>query len=134
MSRLNIIKILSHRSWKLSKNTLVNIYRSLIGSLFDYIHFAHCCIATTNINHLQIIQNKVIRTIFRLPRDTSSDALRQTSQLVYVVDRLKSLQLRYLRVATVLNGLVSQLHQEYSSSINSIIRNEHCITPLCIIN
>jgi hypothetical protein len=41
MSRLNIIKILSHRSWKLSKNTLVNIYRSLIGSLFDYIHFAH---------------------------------------------------------------------------------------------
>jgi hypothetical protein len=35
-SRLNIIKILSHSSWKLSKTTLINLYNTIIRSLFEY--------------------------------------------------------------------------------------------------
>ena len=34
--RLNIIKILKHKSWGLSSNTLKNIYYALIRSIIDY--------------------------------------------------------------------------------------------------
>ena len=39
LSRLNIIKIFSHKSWHLSNKTLTCIYRALIGSIFDYSFF-----------------------------------------------------------------------------------------------
>ena len=39
LKRLNIIKIFSYKSWHLNKHTLVNLYRSLIGSIFDYSAF-----------------------------------------------------------------------------------------------
>ena len=35
-NRINIIKILSHKSWKLSSNTLKKIYFSLVRSIIDY--------------------------------------------------------------------------------------------------
>ena len=43
LKRLNIIKIFSHSSWHISENTLVNIYRALVGSLFEYSFFTVAC-------------------------------------------------------------------------------------------
>ena len=40
IKRLNIIKIFSHKSWKLSHETLKCIYSALIGSLFTYSFFS----------------------------------------------------------------------------------------------
>ena len=45
LSRLNIIKIFSHKSWHLSKKTLTCIYRALIGSIFDYSFFTVACVS-----------------------------------------------------------------------------------------
>jgi hypothetical protein len=39
LKRLNIIKIFSHGSWHLNCTTLTNLYRALIGSIFDYSFF-----------------------------------------------------------------------------------------------
>ena len=36
--RLNAIKILSHKSWKLSEKTLVNIYTTLVRSIMEYYY------------------------------------------------------------------------------------------------
>ncbi|RNA12135.1 RNA-directed DNA polymerase from mobile element jockey-like, partial [Brachionus plicatilis] len=36
MNRLNIIKILSSKNWKLNHNTLASLYKALIGSILDY--------------------------------------------------------------------------------------------------
>jgi len=47
LSRLNLIKILSHRTWKLGKNTLINIYRSLVGSVIDYNFFIFPLVKTS---------------------------------------------------------------------------------------
>ena len=33
IKRLNIIKIFSHKSWHINSQTLINIYRALIGSI-----------------------------------------------------------------------------------------------------
>ena len=71
--RLNIIKILSHKSWKLSHKTLVRIYNALIGSIIDYSFFTLSLMAPTNLQKLQVLQNISIKSIYRLPYDTPSD-------------------------------------------------------------
>jgi len=53
IKRLNIIKIFSHKSWKLSHETLKCIYGALIGSLFTYSFFSVARIATSNLERLQ---------------------------------------------------------------------------------
>jgi hypothetical protein len=61
LKRLNIIKIFSHRSWHFSKKTLLNVYRALIGSLFDYSFFTVSCVSSTNLKSIQTVQNRAIR-------------------------------------------------------------------------
>jgi hypothetical protein len=40
MKRLNIIKILSHKRWKLTKETLKSLYSSLIGFWLEFFDLA----------------------------------------------------------------------------------------------
>ena len=56
LKRLNIIKIFSHRSWHINKKTLINIYRALIGSIFDYSFFSISCVSKTN---LELVESKI---------------------------------------------------------------------------
>ncbi len=37
---LNIIKILSHKNWKLTSDCLFNIYKALVASVFNYSSFS----------------------------------------------------------------------------------------------
>ena len=53
LKRLNIIKIISHKSWKLSERTKTNIYRALIGSIIDYSFFTESCLSDSVLNRLQ---------------------------------------------------------------------------------
>ena len=64
--RLNIIKIFSHKSWQLSHETLKGMYNALIGSIFTYSFFSLARIAESNLNRLQRVQNRAIRSIYRL--------------------------------------------------------------------
>ena len=66
LKRLNIIKIFSHKSWHLNRATLTNIYRALIGSIFDYSFFSIACVSETKLNRVQTVQNRAIRCIYRL--------------------------------------------------------------------
>ena len=45
--RLNIIKILSHKNWQLKRETLVNIYRSLVLSMIEYYSYAYYTLSQT---------------------------------------------------------------------------------------
>lgn len=48
LSRLRIIKILSHKSWKLEQKTLINIYKSLIRTIIDYVAIVFPVFCETN--------------------------------------------------------------------------------------
>ena len=61
LKRLNIIKIFSYKSWHINRKTLTNIYRALIGSIFDYSFFTVACVAPTNLGLIQRIHNRAIR-------------------------------------------------------------------------
>ena len=129
--RLNIIKIYSHKSWHLSHVTLKGIYNAIIGSIFTYSFFAVARIAKTNLDRLQRVQNRAIRSIYRLEWTSPTDQIHSISNLVPVRDRLVSLGERYLTKAADNNPNVALLLQEYLDSISSIRRNEKD-TPLCL--
>ena len=129
--RLNIIKIFSHKSWHLSHVTLKGIYSAIIGSIFTYSFFMVARLAKTNIDRLQRVQNRAIRTIYRLEWTCPITMLHSISSILPLHERLVQLGKRYLTKAVVNNGYVSLLLQEYIDSMSSIRRKEKD-TPLCL--
>jgi len=65
VQRLNIIKILSQKSWCLTKDTLVQVYNVLIRSVLEYSAILAPAISKTNLNTLQVIQNNALRIILK---------------------------------------------------------------------
>ena len=131
IKRLNIIKIFSHKSWKLSHETLKCIYGALIGSLFTYSFFSVARIATSNLERLQRVQNRALRCIYRLDWCSSVDTIHDLSNLPLVRDRLIDLGKRHLAKAVINNPYVFLLLSEYLESKSSIRRGE-VDTPLCL--
>ena len=96
LSRLNIIKIFSHKSWHLSRKTLTCIYRALIGSIFDYSFFSVANVSENSLGLVQRIQNRAIRCIYRLDWDSPTKDLFQISGVLFIKERLLQLGARYL--------------------------------------
>lgn len=137
MSRLNIIKILSHKSSKLTSKTLISIYKALVSSLFNYISFCANILSTHNLKKLQVIQNSAIRSIFYLPFDTPTEEIKNISNapsvnLKEVNIRLSELNRRHIENAiSNRNPLLTELCNDYIRSFNGrkcILKNK---TPLC---
>ncbi|RNA32277.1 RNA-directed DNA polymerase from mobile element jockey-like [Brachionus plicatilis] len=78
--RLNIFRILSNKSWKLSHSNLSNIFKCLIGSIIDYSFLT--LLSDTNLHKLQIIQNNAIRSILKLPFRTNSTDLSEFGKIL----------------------------------------------------
>ena len=114
--RLNIIKILSHKSWKLNKKTLVSLYKSLIGSLIDYSAFA-CVRYAKDLNKtIQAIQNMAVRSIYKIRREahTPTEELCRISGLELVITRMSDLNSRFFKNAKkTKNPLIQKLVEEY---------------------
>ncbi len=49
MKRINVLKVLSNKSWGLSKHTLTQVYNSLIRSLLEYSIIIYPCFSPTNL-------------------------------------------------------------------------------------
>jgi len=129
--RLNLIKNFSHKSWKLSHETLKGIYNALIGSLFVYSFFSVARIAVTNLERLQIVQNRAIRSIYRLEWTSPTELIHSISSLLPVRDRLTDIGKKYLPKAIGNNANVCLLLEEYLDSVSSI-RRGYKDTPLCL--
>ena len=100
--RLNIIRVLSHKSWKLDQSTLIQIYNTLIRSLFDYSSIFSSALSELQINKLQIIQNNALRAILKKKRDTKIKVLHQLTNCITIKDRLKNLSSKYI-TSNILN-------------------------------
>ncbi len=70
IQRLNIMKIISHKSWQLTNETLLQVYNVLIRSVMDYSAILMPVICETNKNKLQVIQNNALRIILNKPKLT----------------------------------------------------------------
>ena len=131
LSRLNIIKIISHSSWHLNLQTLINIFNALIGSIFSYSFFIMANVSQSNLEKLQIVQNQALKRIFKLPEKYPTRLLFQISKVSSVKDRLISQGCKRLTKSLLNNNNTFILVQEYTLAVSSIRRNVGVHTPLC---
>ena len=134
--RMNILKILSHRSWGLNKNILKKLYCSLIRSLIEYSSFTFNNLSNTNKQKLQAIQNISLRIIFNKKFDHSARELHINSNLKTIEERANILLLKYITKAEInKNELIGDLLQEFKSFKNTFNNRERELTILdfCII-
>ena len=133
LKRLNIIKIFSHRSWHLNSKTLTNIYRALIGSIFDYSFFAVAVVSDRSLGLIQRVQNRALRCIFKLKWDSPTKDLFPASGVLFLRERFLQLGARYTtKSIRNKNPFLSVLISEYIGSHSAITaRGRTMSTPLC---
>jgi hypothetical protein len=132
IQRLNIIKILSHKSWSLNKTTLIQIYNVLIRSVLEYSAILAPAISSTNLNTLQIIQNSALRIILKKPiftRTRISD-LHQEANIELIKERFDKLRFKYIKKTIDNNNpIIKEVINEYIRFKGG--RNLKCKTLLC---
>ena len=121
-SRLNIIKILSHRSWHLSHKTLISMYNCLIRSVFDYTFFNVNSLAEGTFNKLQVMQNCALRSIFKnWERGGVTEILHAQANLPKVEERMLVLGNQYLKKCEIRqNPLICPLIDEFKLVLGNI--------------
>jgi hypothetical protein len=114
------------------QENLLNIYRALIGSLFDYSFFTVASISNTSFKLVQPVQNRAIRCIFRLKWDSPTKELLPMSNILPIKDRFLQLGSRYIiKCFKHKNKLTMVLVEEYFSSWSAITSKTHVTsTPL----
>jgi hypothetical protein len=93
--RINIIKILSNKSWCLNNDTLKCIYFSLIRSIIEYNSIIYPLISESNKKRIRAIQYNALRISFRKPIKTKNEEILQLSHATKLDDRLEHLNKRY---------------------------------------
>ena len=111
-SKLNIIKILSSKYYKINPKHLITIYNALILSLFNYSMLPYI-ISSKKIKHgLQVIQNKALRTIYKLNIRTKTNLIHAIANKETVENILKKQAKKYLLKAI-----------QYNINIESLVNN-----------
>jgi hypothetical protein len=114
LKRLGIIKQLAHKSWQLSKRTLIQIYMALIRSLFNYSCFTFNLLSETNKNKLQAIENCALRAIYHKPQHFSNEKLLELADMDGLNTRLNKLTSSYFeQCQTYKNPLILDLINDY---------------------
>jgi hypothetical protein len=133
--RFNILKIISHKSWHLTKKTLVEIYHSLIRSIMEYTSFIYDLLPPSLKNLINTIQNDALRIIYQKDRTFSNEKLYELSKEKTLEIRLDELKQNYLYKAMMQrNPLIKKSYSEYKSfkggrtlSIATIFCNAKCV-------
>ena len=136
-SKINLLKILSYKSSGVNINSLLTIYKSLILSKIQYgmIPFLISCNKTKS--NLQTIQNKCLKIILNVPRNTNTELLHSSLKIDKLERRLKALTTNYLNKAFTSNNSIKSLIKRYQpadNQPNSDSRNKKSILNIININ
>ena len=115
-SRLNIIRLLTHKSWGLKKETLVQIYRSLIRSVIEYTGLSYYAFGKTQRKELEVIQNSAMRTIFNKKREFGTKNLLKLAGVDSIRSRMDQINNSYLEKCILQkNPIIVDLIENYRS-------------------
>jgi len=112
------MKIISHKSWQLTNETLLQVYNVLIRSVMDYSAILMPVICETNKNKLQVIQNNALRIILKKPKLTKTRIvdLHLESKLETLEERFLKLRRRYVQKAIInSNPVILELIDEFKN-------------------
>jgi len=133
-NRLNIIKIISHKSWRLDIKTLLATYYALVRSVIDNMAFGVNRISDSNIKRLQVVQNKAVDSILKPGLRVNLIKLASSNGIQTVGERLKELFTEYYKTKSSHNNpLLGQLIEEYRSGFESRQEINQERTPLCLV-
>jgi hypothetical protein len=132
VSRLNVLKIISHRSWRLNPSVLKAVYSSLVRSKLDYMAFAGGVLSKKASKGLEVVQNTALRIIYKVDwrtRTKVSDVL-ALAEVPTIAERLSGLFEKYLSKG-LQNGnpLIVPLARSFMRGFQS--KAEH-VTPLSL--
>ena len=117
-SRLNIIRLLTHKSWGLKKTTLVQIYKSLIRSVIEYTGLSYFGFGRAQRKELEVIQNSAIRTIFGINREEGNKNLLKIANIESIRSRMRKLNAVYIQKSIrQQNPLILGLIDSYKKSL-----------------
>jgi hypothetical protein len=112
--RLNVIKILSHKSWNLTPETIRNVYYSLIRSIIDYAAVIFDLVCETKKKELRSIQYQALRSAYRKLLKFSHKELLTISKAESIDDRVKKLNENYLKNCYLFeNELIKEVIKKY---------------------
>ena len=95
--RLSALKIVAHKSWRLSKETLKQIYHSIVRSKIEYSFILVGCLGSGVWEKLRVIQNNALRIIYGKKREFGNAQLHELSGEISLEERLIELKPRYLK-------------------------------------
>jgi hypothetical protein len=128
LNRLNFLKIVSKRKYGLNKNTLEQLYISLVRSILEYSATLFPVISDSNFNKMNIIQKNSIKIINRKPIYTSMTEIDPDIENLY--DRFDTLNKNYLINAIKnKNELVIELCSDFLDLVKHRIQKQ--CTNLC---
>ena len=117
----------------MNHHTLKSIYKSLVGSLFDYSSFIIANISESSISSLQRLQNSTIRCIYKLSFNSLNHFLYPISNILPIKEKFKKLGCRHLTKAMNQNNFIIQLVRKYLGSISAITAKYKATTALCVL-
>ena len=109
-----MIKILSHKSWNLTPETIRNVYYSLIRSIKDYAAIIFYLVCETKKKESRSIQYHALRSAYRKPLKFSHKELFTISKAESIDDRVKKLNENYLKNCYLFeNELIKEVIKKY---------------------
>ena len=128
--RISALKIISHKSWCLTTETLKTVYHSIARSKVEYSFVMENCLQSGAVTKLNTIQNNALRAIFKKKREFGNEPLRLLAKELTLVDRMRNLKKRYLaKCIESKNPIITKLINEYKAYANGRILPIK--TPLC---
>ena len=113
-NRLNVIKILSNKTWRLSKTTLTSIYLALIRSVIDYSSLIMPYLAKTLTKTIQSVQNTALKCIHKMDYTTHTEELVKISGIELIKTRADELNVNFIKNCTKFdNPLIKDLITDY---------------------
>ena len=103
--------MLRDRTWGANTHTLLNLYKSYIRPVIEYGSVLTADVSKSNMNKLQILQNKALRVITQRPYDTPIKELHELCNIQMIKDRLiqlKSNSLQRFGNSELMQELVSR--------------------------
>ena len=114
--RLNVVKVISNKSWHLSKTCRKGVYNALVRSLTEYASFIFSTLSQEDKRSLNAIQYNAFRAIYQKDRSYKNRNLLILANETTLEKRLNNLHEKYLcRAISSKNPLVNQMIDEYKS-------------------
>ena len=118
------VTIRTHKSWGLKKETLVQIYKSLIRSVIEYTGMNFMAFGKEERKELEIIQNSALRAILVKKREDGNACLKIEANIESISLRMHKLNTAFLKNATNRkNPIISDLVDNYMQTLVNYERN-----------